>query len=155
MNLITEKASVTDIDELIQMRLDYLTEDYGFLTNAQITKIKSSLPDYYKTHLNKDLLVFVARDTTIVSCCFLLILEKPANPSFINGRIGNVLNVYTKPEYRKQGIAKKLMKQLLAEANDIGLDYIELKSTDMGYHLYQSLGFQDVLSKYHNMRVEL
>ena len=152
MNIITEKATINDIDELVQMRLDYLTEDYGTLTDAQITKITSSLPDYYRMHLNKDLLVYVARENIIVSCCFLLISEKPANPSFINGRTGSVLNVYTKPEYRKRGIAGKLMEQLIAEANDIGLDYIELKSTDEGYHLYKSLGFQDVQSKYHNMR---
>ena len=154
MNIVTDKATINDIDELVQMRLDYLTEDYGTLTDAQITKIASSLPDYYRMHLNKDLLVYVARENIIVSCCFLLISEKPANPSFINGRTGSVLNVYTKPEYRKRGIAGKLMEQLIAEANDIGLDYIELKSTDEGYHLYKSLGFQDVQSKYHNMRKE-
>lgn len=152
MNIITEKATVNDIDELVQMRLDYLTEDYGTLTDAQIIKIKSSLPDYYRTHINKDLLVYIARENIIVSCCFLLISEKPANPSFINGLTGSVLNVYTKPEYRKRGIAGKLMKQLIAEANEIGLDYIELKSTDEGYHLYKSIGFQDVESKYHNMK---
>lgn len=153
MNIITEKSTVSDTDALVQMRLDYLTEDYGALTDDQIIKIKSSLPDYYRKHINKDLFVYVARDENIiVSCCFLLISEKPANPSFINGLTGSVLNVYTKPAYRQRGIAKKLMKQLIAEAGEMGLDYIELKSTNAGYRLYQSLGFQDVESKYRNMK---
>ncbi len=153
MNIKPEKATVNDVDALIQMRLEYLTEDYGSLTDEQIIKIKSSLPDYYRKHINKDLLIYVARNNdSIVSCCFLLVSEKPANPSFINGRIGSVLNVYTKPEYRKQGIAKKLMNQLISDANGMELDYIELKATDEGYHLYKSLGFQDTESKYHNMK---
>ncbi|MDE7340377.1 MAG: GNAT family N-acetyltransferase [Lachnospiraceae bacterium] len=152
MNIKPERATINDIDALVQMRLDYLTEDYGSLTDEQIIKIKSSLPDYYRKHLNKDLLVYVARKPVIAACCFLLISEKPANPSFINGRTGNVLNVYTKPEYRKQGIAKKLMEQLIAEADELGLDYVELKSTDEGYRLYKSLGFSDEQSKYHSMR---
>ena len=32
---------------------------------------------------------------------------------------------------------------------------IELKSTDEGYRLYQSVGFEDMVSKYHVMRVRL
>ncbi len=37
----------------------------------------------------------------------LLIVEKPMSPSFITGKTGTVLNVYTKPEYRNKGYAKK------------------------------------------------
>lgn len=155
MNIKPEKATINDIDALVQMRLDYLTEDYGSLTNEQITKMKASLPDYYRNHLNEDLLVYVAREHNIIACCFLLISEKPANPSFINGRTGNVLNVYTKPEYRKQGIAGKLMEQLITEAGALGLDYVELKSTEDGYRLYKSLGFSEEQSRYHNMKKRL
>lgn len=54
-----------------------------------------------------------------MSCCFLLITEKPANPSFVSGRTGTVLNVYTKPEYRRLGIARSLMRELLAEAEKL------------------------------------
>ena len=63
------------------------------------------------------------------------------------------MNVYTKPEYRRQGAAKKLLKQMLLEARDMGLDYMELKSTEAGYFLYKSLGFEEVHSKYHNMQL--
>lgn len=114
--------------------------------------MKSSLPNYYRKHLNKDLFVYIARDDIIIACCFLLILEKPANPSFINGRIGNVKNIYTKPKYRNQGIARKLMEQLISDANTLGLDYLELKSTKNRYALYKSLGFQEVESKYCSMK---
>lgn len=152
MSIRLEKATLNDVDVLVQMRLNYLTEDYGSLTDEQRIKIESSLPDYYEKHINNDLLVYVAREDSIVACCFLLITEKPANPGFINGRTGMVLNVYTKPEYRRQGIAGSLMRELLADADKIGLDYVELKATDEGYHLYKSLGFDDAVTKYHNMK---
>lgn len=152
MNIRIEKATRNDIDTLTQLRLDYLTEDYGSLTDEQIIQIKSSLPDYYRKHLNKDLFVFVAREPTIVACCFLLVAEKPANPNFITGHTGTIMNVYTKPEYRKQGLAKSLLQQLIAEADSMKLDFIELKATDAGYPLYQSLGFEDVMTKYHSMK---
>lgn len=88
----------------------------------------------------------------IVGCCFLLVTEKPANPSFINGLTGTVLNVYVKPEYRRQGIAKNIMDKLLKDAKAMGLDYVELKATEQGRGLYESLGFEDDVSKYYRMK---
>ena len=112
------------------------------------------MPDYYSRHINKDLHIYTAKNNkNIIACGFLLVIEKPANPSFIHGKVGTVLNVYTKPEYRRQGAAKKLLEQMLLEARNMGLDYVELKSTEAGYFLYKSLGFEEVHSKYHNMQL--
>lgn len=155
MQIKVETADSTDINELVQMRIDYLTEDYGSLTEIQSEKIRNQLPVYYQNHLNKDLFVYVVKPEKIVSCCFLLVSEKPANPSFINGRTGTVLNVYTKPEFRKKGFAGKIMEFLISEAKKMNLDSIELKATDNGYNLYKSVGFEDVFSKYHNMKIVL
>jgi predicted acetyltransferase len=77
------------------------------------------------------------------------------SPSFITGKIGTVLNVYTKPEYRKKGYAKKLMTMMLEDAKTERVSVIELKATEDGYSLYKSVGFEDVVAKYHNMKVML
>ena len=101
-------------------------------------------------------MVYVARDgEDIVSCAFLLIVEKPMSPSFITGKTGTVLNVYTKPDYRKKGYAKKLITTMLEDAKSEGLSIIELKATKDGYSLYKSVGFEDVVAKYHNMKIML
>ena len=72
--------------------LIYLQEDLGEITDTDLELIKSSLPSYYEKHLNNDLLVYVARDEDdIVSCAFLLIVEKPMSPSFITGKTGTVV----------------------------------------------------------------
>ena len=105
-----------------------------------------------KKHLNKDLMVYVARnEKDIVSCAFLLIVGKPMSPSFITGKTGIVLNVYTKPEYRKKGYAKKIMNMMLEDAKAENVSIIELKATEDGYSLYRSVGFEDVVAKYHNI----
>ena len=77
------------------------------------------------------------------------------SPSFITGKTGIVLNVYTKPEYRKKGYAKKLMNMMLEDAKAENVSIIELKATEDGYSLYRSVGFEDVVAKYHNMRISL
>lgn len=118
--------------------------------------IQESLPSYYAKHLNHDLMVYVTKDEeNIVSCAFLLIVEKPASPSFITGKTGTVLNVYTKPKYRHKGYAKRLMTMMLADAAMFNISVIELKSTEEGYSLYKSIDFDDVIAKYHNMKIVL
>ena len=69
--------------------------------------------------------------------------------------MGTVLNVYTKPEYRNKGYAKKLMTMMLEDATAQDVSVIELKSTEDGYLLYKSVGFEDVVVKYHNMKIVL
>ena len=151
--MVFEKADQNDINDLVKLRIAYLLEDYGEIASDKLSLISDNLPDYFHTHLNKDLFVFVCRDEhDLLGCCFLYVSEKPSNPSFINGKTGTVLNVYTKPQFRKQGIAGKLIKLLLSESERLNLDFVELQATDSGYNLYKSMGFDDVISKYHNMK---
>ncbi len=148
-----DKADINDIPELVQLRLNYLAEDHGGLSAEETERISASLPDYYMRRLNKELFVFTARNEgRIISCCFLLVTEKPANPDFLNGLTGTVLNVYTEKPFRRQGIAGDLIKAMLEDAKEMGLDFVELKATEDGYPLYKKLGFADAVSKYHNMK---
>ena len=151
-----EKAGIDQVDQLTNLRIAYLTEDHGHLTDEEKERITSSLPDYYKKHLNNELFVYICtKDIEIVSCCFLLVTEKPANPDFLNGKTGTILNVYTKPEHRHHGYAKKLMELMLDDAEKMKLDFVELKATEDGYGLYKKIGFKDAVSKYHNMKYVL
>ena len=148
-----EKAGMGDIEALVKMRLCYLIEDNGSLDAQDLAAIKGDLPGYFQAHLNKDLFVYVIRDgQNIVSCAFLLIVEKPMSPAFINGRTGMVLNVYTCPSYRRKGCAKRIMEALLSEAKKMEISVIELKATEDGYPLYRSVGFMEDDSKYHRMK---
>lgn len=154
--MVFDKATIKDIDVLTDLRVAYLNEDLGVISDENLELMKSTLPSYYTKHLNKDLMVYVARDgEDIVSCAFLLIVEKPMSPSFITGKTGTVLNVYTKPDYRKKGYAKKLITTMLEDAKAEGVSIIELKATEDGYSLYKSVGFEDVVAKYHNMKIVL
>ena len=150
------KADLSYCEQLVELRLLYLTEDHGSLSNEEQLRISTSLPEYYKKHLNKDLFVYICRDNNkIQSCCFLLVTEKPANPDFINGKTGTVLNVYTIPEHRRKGYAKKLIQIMLDDARQMRLDFVELKATEDGYGLYNAVGFKDTVTKYHNMKYVL
>lgn len=154
--MIIDRASEKEIESLVELRLAYLKEDFETISEQDIQSLREMLPQYFREHLNQDIFVYVAKEAEeIVACAFLLVIEKPMSPTFLNGKTGTVLNVYTKPEYRKRGYAKQLMTVLLEDAKEKELCVVELKATDAGYHVYQSVGFEDVVSKYHNMRKHL
>lgn len=56
---------------------------------------------------------------------------------------------------QKKGYAKKLITMMLEDAKAEGVSVIELKATEDGYSLYKSVGFEDAIAKYHNMKIVL
>lgn len=147
------KAGAEHIASLTDIRMKYLTEDLGEAAAAKETEIRRNLPEYFKAHLGRDMLAYLAKeDGKIIASAFLVVSEKPANPSFPRGRTGTVMNVYTEKEYRRQGTASALMKMLIADAKRLELDYLELKATEEGYPLYRSLGFAEAHSAYKEMK---
>ena len=150
------EATIDDLEQIIEMRLEYIASDQGAIKTEDIKAMKEQLPGYFTENIGKSIFVFVAKDNEhIVSIVMLNIITKPSNPHFINGSVGEVLNVYTKEEYRKQGIASKLINMLLEFSKKKNLDYVELESTDEGYELYKKIGFKDSKSDYMHMKYEL
>lgn len=151
--MVVEKADKGDVDELVELRIAYLSEDDGPLDHSVVERIERGLPGYYFEHLGRDLHAYVIREGgSIVSCALLLVTEKPMSPAFITGKTGTVLNVYTRPESRRKGCARQLMESLLRDAQEMDLSVVELKATEDGYPLYLSVGFTDDRSKYHPMK---
>lgn len=151
-----KQATYEDIEQLVQMRMKYLEEDFKEMTDSQRESIGNQLPRYFSKHLGNDMVAFVAKEqNTIISTALLLIIEKPANPRFLTGEIGEVLSVYTVQEYRRKGIAGKLMQMLLSYAKERALDFVELKATQDGYPLYKQLGFKENQSSCVSMKYDI
>ena len=60
------------------------------------------------------------------------------NPS---GKKAYIMNMYTAPEYRRQGIAIHTLDLLVKNAKEQGVLQIVLEATDMGRLLYEKYGF--------------
>ena len=52
------------------------------------------------------------------------------------------MNMYTLPEYRRQGIAFKTLDLLVKDAKKRDIVEISLEATDMGRALYEKYGFE-------------
>lgn len=150
------KALETDIPALIDMRIAYLTEDYQTLAAEQADAIRAQLPGYFAGHLNRDLIAYAAKDEKkIAASAFLHITEMPANPAVLTGKFGVMLNVYTRPEYRRMGIAKQLLTMAIEDGRRLSLSYISLDATQDGLPLYRKLKFTEIKPRYTGMILKL
>jgi GNAT superfamily N-acetyltransferase len=110
MAVTYRKATQKDIELLIRLRLDYLTEDRGKLAKDETDTIVAQLQDYFTRQLNNNFVAFLAEDEgKAVSTVFMAVAEKPANPSFITGKTATILNVFTYPGYRRRGARRSCL----------------------------------------------
>ena len=71
----------------------------------------------------------------------------PPSYSVPNGKSACLLNMYTCPEFRGQGIAGKILAALVAKAREEDCCKVFLNASDMGKPLYQKFGFADVANE--------
>ena len=55
---------------------------------------------------------------------------------------GYILNIYTEPAHRKQGLAGQMVERALEECRARGIQMVTLHYSKMGKSLYEKLGFE-------------
>jgi GNAT superfamily N-acetyltransferase len=87
----------------------------------------------------------VAPETVIAGAGVHLrrVLPHPAEnaPTFAEGRHASVVNVFTEPEWRRQGLAAILLNRIIHWSLEQKLDELILHSSTEGRSLYERLGF--------------
>lgn len=150
--LVFRQADERDFDDLVKLRFAYVQADYGYIDYETEKTLRAQLEGYFPAHLGKDIFGFLCFDgEKAVSMVILYIMDKPAFVTTPSGRTGTLLSVVTLPEYRKRGIAGKLVKMAIEKAKQLGAEFVELQATAEGEPLYRKIGFVDRKSHYKPM----
>ena len=67
----------------------------------------------------------------------------PPNDWCPSGKTAYISSMYTLPDYRRQGIASRLLTLIIGEAKERLCQRIWLNASDMGRPLYRKFGFAD------------
>jgi len=81
----------------------------------------------------------------------IVILIRPSHPHHPELRRADILNIYTEPPFRRQGIARHLMLTMIDWCRKEGFSWVSLHASNDGRSLYESLGFKPTTE----MRLEL
>lgn len=133
-------AQFGDIAAFARLRADFV-RSLGYLPDR--AAFVAATTTYLEKHLNDDLLVRLAMDgERIAASAMLQMYDTPPRPACPNGKNALLLNVWTDPDYRKRGLARRVVETLIADAREREVGTILLDYTDEGLHLYRKLGFQ-------------
>jgi GNAT superfamily N-acetyltransferase len=83
----------------------------------------------------------------------LIVIPWPPGPMSIDPRCGFIFNVYTRPEHRKHGLAKRLMDAMHAWCRNEGIERLVLNASTFGKPLYDAMGY--VITEEPMMRLRL
>ena len=138
------RAEPSDIPVLVSMRLDMLEEE-----NALSEGLKESVAEnaaaFAQNGLAEDTYVmWVAADgPALVAMGGVNFFTLPPNDWCPTGRTAYISSMYTRPDYRRSGLAAAILARLVDEAKDRNCQRILLVATQAGRRLYEAARFED------------
>ena len=139
MAIVYRKLDMSDLDVFIRLRITQLREEGA----KEDIDLVPALRDYYERHMADGTFVsYLALDgNEIVATSGMSFVERPPYFGCSSGRLGILSSMYTRPDHRRQGIAKKLLGMVVDEARAYGCGSVWITASDMGVKLYTAFGF--------------
>jgi ribosomal protein S18 acetylase RimI-like enzyme len=137
------RATTADLDTLVEHRRA-MFQDMGYADQVAMETMSVRFRPWLQAHMDAgDYLAWLvsAPDGSIVAGTGLWLMDWPPHMIGKGTRRGNILNVYTHPDFRRRGLARELMQAALAWCGQNGIDTIILHASPAGRGLYEGMGF--------------
>ena len=136
-------ATLNDLDLLTTSRIEVLRAANKLDASTDMANVEKESYNYYKKALedNTHYAILVMEDDNFIGAggvSFYSVMPTYHNPS---GKKAYIMNMYTAPDYRRQGIAYKTLDMLVKVSKERGINQISLEATEMGRPLYEKYGF--------------
>lgn len=138
-----KKATLEDIDELVRTRIIVLRAANRLSEDVDMSLVEKESFAYYKHALKsgEHIAYLVYDNGTFVGAGGVSFYQVMPIYHNTTGKKAYIMNMYTAPEYRRQGIAFHTLDLLVKDAKEQGVTQIALEATDMGRPLYERYGF--------------
>ena len=146
MEFVLKQAGVADAELLAEMRLEMRKERETAVCPMSDEEFYQHLLDFFRTRLaDGSFISFIVWDGPQAAACSGLSIQVHP-PTFENptGKHGYITNMYTRPAWRRMGIAKLLVDKLAEAAKAQGCAQLFLNASPMGRSVYVRYGFQPV-----------
>jgi len=137
------QADIDDIPDLVRLRRT-MFESMGYHDPEQLAAADEAATAYFYQAIRAEEFhgwLAITPQGQAVGSGGAVIDRHPPGPSNLTGRSGYIMNVSTEPRYRRQGIARRMMRTILCWLAEQGIQHITLHATEVGRPLYEQLGF--------------
>lgn len=135
--------SKKNYEQALELRYEMLMTVNNLKADILDENLKAATKEYFR---NGNQTTFLAADgESVIGCasiCFINVMPTYSHPT---GERAHIMNVYVKEAYRKRGIARKLMEEIILLAVQKRVTHISLDATAKGRLLYEKMGFLPTL----------
>jgi GNAT superfamily N-acetyltransferase len=148
--IIISKITVDDIPSMVAARINYLTEMQGKRSDIYLHELTQNLHLYFIQAISEGSFFALQAEyeEKIVSYGGMILKKIPGDLNQSSYLEGEILNMYTLPEFRRYGISSQILKQLIIEARMTGISKLALHCSKAGELLYRKFGFSDPVYPY-------
>lgn len=141
--IIIREATVDDVPEIVRQRRR-MYEDMHYTDVSALERSSSLNTAYLRKAISEGFFRcwLGCIESRAVGGGAVLVVPWPAHPYDLECRRATILNVYTEPGYRRQGIARQIIETMIAWCKQEGFARINLHASEDGRHLYEALGFE-------------
>lgn len=142
------RATGDDIQALVALRLALCQELEGITDETELRMLEDATHSYLEAKLaSGEFIAWLAvADRAIVSMSGLLFFQRPPTAGNLTGLEAYIMNMYTIPEWRRQGLASMLLHELIAFVQNTHARRIWLHASAAGMPVYAALGFKQKTS---------
>ena len=150
MKMEIRQLGEKDMEVLLTLRMEVLShvfaEERKNMAAAEWEALREANRRYYLAELKRNghIACIALVDGKIAGCGGICLYEEMPSPDNPGGLCGYLMNIYTRENYRKQGIARSVCEWLIQKAKARGAGKIYLETSACGRSLYQSLGFHEM-----------
>lgn len=146
MNIEIRRATIDDIELLMQWRMEVLHEVFGIPSGQSMTELEKENRYYYRKELSEGghVACFAYLGEKIVGCGGMCLYQEMPSPDNPNGKCAYLMNIYALPQFRRHGIGDAVVRWLVKQANRLGITKIFLETSAAGRPLYKEIGFTDM-----------
>jgi ribosomal protein S18 acetylase RimI-like enzyme len=138
------RATIADAP-IITAHRRKMFEDMGRGTLPQLDAMDAKFAPWVSSKIacGEYLAWFVVNERdAVVAGAGLILLDQTPSPLDLSEKRGYILNVYVDRDYRRRGLARRLMTMILDHSRAEKIRMIALHASDEGRPLYESLGFK-------------
>ena len=141
--LTEQKATLAELELLVAVRCRVLRAANQLPEDTPLPEVESQTRTYYqKAFAENTHTAYLLWDGETLAgtgaVSYFQVMPTVHNPT---GRKAYLMNLYTAPQYRRQGIATRILTRLVEYAHRRGVTAISLEATAMGRPLYEKFGF--------------
>lgn len=143
MSIRIREAGLADLEHVLHHRRQMFT-DMGGKYQDSVESILASARAYFATALQDGAYRgWLAEDARgrVVAGGGLVIAKWPGFLGDRHPRRAWILNMYTEPEWRRQGIARSLLNTMVDWCREAGFGTVSLHASAAGRPLYEKMGF--------------